>query len=101
MRLMRDTANAVIEGYDQAVWAVERNYKEDDVWKALEKFSSLRRVHVEELTKLPFADWQRGGQHSEYGHITILGQALHTVSHDAVHLRQLAALASRPGTKKT
>lgn len=100
MRLMRDTENAVIEGYDQAAWAVDRNYKGDDVWRALEKFRSLRRVHVEELIQLPFEDWQRGGEHSEYGHITILGQSQHMVSHDAVHLRQLAGLAGRPGARK-
>lgn len=100
MRLMRDGKNAVIEGYDQTAWAVERNYKGDDVWKALEKFRSLRLMHVEELTKLPFEDWQRGGEHSEYGHITILGQTLHSLSHDAVHLRQLAALAGHPGARQ-
>lgn len=100
MRRMRDGKNPVIEGYDQTAWAVERNYQGDDVWKALEKFGSLRRVHVEELAKLPLEDWQRGGEHSEYGHITILGQTLHSLSHDAVHLRQLAALAGGFGAKK-
>lgn len=49
---------------------------------------------------LPFEDWQRGGEHTEYGHITILGQTLRSVSHDAVHLRQLADLAGRPEAKK-
>ena len=100
MRLMRDKKNAVIEGYDQAAWAVERNYKGDDMWKALDQFQTLRRVHVDELTKLPIEDWQKGGEHAEFGHITILGQTTHSVSHDAVHLRQLAGLAGRPGMKK-
>jgi hypothetical protein len=96
MRKMRDQKNPVIEGYDQAAWAADRNYKGDDVWKALEKFRALRGMHVDDLKKLAFEDWQRGGKHAEFGHITILAQTLHSASHDAVHLRQLARLA---GTK--
>jgi len=93
MRQMRDQVNPAIEGYDQAKWAVERNYRGDDAWKALEKFRILRSAHVEDLKQLPFDDWQRGGKHAEFGLITIMGQSVHCASHDAVHLRQLARLA--------
>jgi hypothetical protein len=93
LRQMRDQKNPRIEGYDQAVWAIERNYQGDDVWKALEKFTALRSMHIDDLKKLPLEDWQRGGMHAEFGHITILGQTMHCASHDTVHLRQLAQLA--------
>ena len=97
MRAMRDTNNPRLAGYDQAQWAIERNYSAARLDDALSAFLRLRAQHVAELAALPVADWQRTGQHAELETITIVGHTLHLVSHDAVHLaqiaRQLAALA--------
>ncbi len=90
MRTMRDNDNPRIAGYDQAALAIERNYAGSDLHNALDAFLELRKQHVAELAALTPDDWQRLGQHSEYGSVTIMGHALHMVSHDFVHAAQLA-----------
>ena len=92
-RLMRDTDGPKITSYDPALWAVERDYTSQDLATAVSGFRSLREAHVSELEVISFEDWRRGGSHTEYGEIDILGHAIHIMSHDANHLRQIAHLA--------
>jgi hypothetical protein len=92
-RLMRDTDGPKITSYDPALWAVERAYASQDLATAVSEFRSLREAHVSELEAISFEDWQRGGSHAEYGDIDIIGHAIHIMSHDANHLRQIAQLA--------
>ena len=87
---MRDQDNPGIIGYDQAALAIERNYKNAGLGAALEGFKSFRQQTLTELSKLTPDQWQRTGQHNEMGQITILGQAIHHVSHDAIHCAQIA-----------
>ena len=87
---MRDQDNPAIIGYDQAALAIERNYKSADLDAALEGFKTFRQQAVTELSKLAPEQWQRSGQHNEMGQITILGQAIHHISHDAIHCAQIA-----------
>ena len=91
-RMMLGADNPRITPYDPAAWAIERQYASQDLEAALLAFRALRETHAGELVAIPFQDWHRGGEHEEYGHIDILGHALHIMSHDAVHLRQLARL---------
>ena len=90
MRSMRDIPDPKIAGYDQARWAIERNYAATDLGVALSAFLKLRATHVMELGGLSPEQWERTGQHSELGSITISSHTLHIVSHDAVHLAQIA-----------
>ncbi len=90
MRAMRDMDNPRLAGYDQAQWASERNYSAARLADALSEFLRLRALHLAELAALPAVDWQRAGQHAEMGTITIAGHTLHLVSHDAIHLAQIA-----------
>ena len=90
MRAMRDTDNPRLAGHDQAQGAIERNYSAARLPDALSEFVRLRALHAAELTALPAVDWQRTGQHAEMGTITITSHALHLVSHDAIHLAQIA-----------
>ncbi len=89
MRAMRDNDNPPIAGYDQDALARERNYAASNLHDALDAFLKLRAQHVEELVALRAEDWQRLGQHSEYGPVTIMGHAFHMVSHDFVHAAQI------------
>jgi hypothetical protein len=90
MRLMRDEENPRLAAYDQEAWAVERDYATADLPTAVTTFIQGRTIYVQELASLTEADWQRTGQHEEEGQITILSHTLHQVSHDAVHLAQIA-----------
>jgi len=87
---MRDQENPVIVGYDQEALARERNYKNADFRASLASFNALRRQTVSELSRLTPEQWQRRGQHTELGQITIFAQAIHHVAHDAIHCAQIA-----------
>jgi hypothetical protein len=87
---MREQDNPALVGYDQAALARERNYKNAGIYEALEGFKTFRQQTLKELSKLTPDQWQRPGQHNEMGQITILGQAIHHVSHDAIHCAQIA-----------
>jgi len=87
---MRDQENPVIVGYDQEALARERNYKNADFRASLASFNALRRQTISELSRLTPEQWQRRGQHTELGQITIFAQAIHHVAHDAIHCAQIA-----------
>jgi len=90
MRLMRDQHEPTLAGYDQEAWSRERNYAAADLRNAVDLFLSFRATHVAELTVLPPLAWERVGIHAEQGRITIATHTLHIVSHDAIHLAQIA-----------
>jgi hypothetical protein len=90
MRAMRDNDNPRVAGYDQEAWARERNYAASDLQEALDAFLKLRAQHVTELEALSKEDWERPGEHSEYGRITLMGHALHMAYHDVAHAAQIA-----------
>jgi hypothetical protein len=91
-RMMRDQADPRIAGYDQAALALQRDYAASQADHALSAFLAFRRQHTDELDRLNLAEWNRPGEHSEYGRITILEHAQHLVTHDLIHLAQLAAI---------
>ena len=90
MRLMRDEQNPWLAAYDQDAWATERNYAAERLETAVTAFLHLRAIYLAELAALPEVDWDRVGQHEEEGEISIRSHTLHLVSHDAVHLAQIA-----------
>ncbi len=89
-RLMRDEADPWLAGFDQERWAKERDYAAARLDEALATFLQLRATHLAELAALRPSDWDRPGRHEEQGQINILNHLLHLVSHDAVHLAQIA-----------
>jgi uncharacterized damage-inducible protein DinB len=90
VRLMRTQNNPVLEGYDQAQWVTERNYAAARLDKALDAFLKFRVVLLDELTSLSPLEWGLTGRHSEVGQINIVGYIHHLVSHDSIHLAQIA-----------
>lgn len=90
MRTMRDEANPVIHGYDQEAWARERDYAGDNIDSAFAAFVGLRAQHVADLEALRPDEWERPGQHSEAGAVTIRSHTIHIAHHDAVHAAQIA-----------
>ena len=90
MRLMRDESHPWLAAYDQDAWVVERHYAAERLETAVATFLQLRTIYLTELAALREEDWERSGQHEEQGEITIRSHTLHLVSHDAVHLAQIA-----------
>jgi hypothetical protein len=90
MRAMRDQTNPFLAAYDQERWAKERHYAQAQLHNALSAFCHWRAQFIAELAQLRPEQWERPGQHEEVGQITISSQALHIVSHDSIHLAQIA-----------
>ncbi len=90
LQAMRDQDNPLIYGYDQEALARNRNYRSADLRAALAAFISFRNQYLSALAALKPEEWQRPGQHNEFGRITILEHTVHHASHDAIHCAQIA-----------
>jgi hypothetical protein len=90
MQTMRDQDRPKITGYDQEALARERNYNETNLYAALNAFIVFRERHIAALSALSSEEWERSGEHTEFGRITIFAHTLHKVSHDAIHCAQIA-----------
>lgn len=90
IRLMNTQDMPLIPAYDQEIWAKERNYAAAQLDEALAAFVKFRAASIAELSALTPDGWERAGQHSEIGKITITNYIIHLASHDAIHLAQIA-----------
>ena len=57
----------ILDGYDQAEWAVRLRYNERDHAAAMEAFRATRANTLALIRTLTDADWQRTGWHTESG----------------------------------
>jgi DinB superfamily len=89
-RRMRDENEPFIAAFDQEQLARDRDYPSTDLAEALEAFERLRSRVLQLLAALDDRAWQRAGLHEENGRITIEAHIRHAISHDLVHLRQIA-----------
>ena len=87
---MRDQDVPTIIGYDQEALAREREYRHADLRIALSGFIAIRQQHLSVLSALTPEQWQRAGEHNEFGPITIFEMIVHKASHDAIHCAQIA-----------
>lgn len=82
----------VIQGYDEAAWAVRLRYNERDLTPALAAFRAARETTAQILPGLTDADWGREGWHTAAGRYsaeTWLGiYAVHAHNH-AAQIRRL------------
>jgi hypothetical protein len=90
METIRDQDDPLIHGYDQEELARKRNYAADDLRSALAGFMKFRERHITGLSALTPQQWERPGQHSELGTVTIMNHTQHMAAHDAVHCAQIA-----------
>ena len=70
LRKLMVEPNPVIEGYDEAEYAVKLKYNERDMAPALEAFRSARETTMQLLSIMSEQDWQREGTHTESGRYT-------------------------------
>ncbi|MFN8559519.1 MAG: DinB family protein [Dehalococcoidia bacterium] len=79
-----------LPAYDQEAYARDRRYLDADAAAGLTAFAAIRGRTVSLFRGLSPADLARPGRHEETGPITIGGLAEHVISHDLVHLAQIA-----------
>lgn len=78
-----------LPGYDDALWAIERDYRGQDPYETLEDFRRIREEHLAFLQELPPEAWERVGEHGYYGEITLRWLENHVCDHDQEHLQQV------------
>jgi hypothetical protein len=77
-----------LPAFDDTLWSIERDYREQDPHMTFEAFRKLRGEFTAFLKGLTEEQWQRTGNHSYYGEITLAWMAGHIIDHDQEHLQQ-------------
>jgi hypothetical protein len=83
--------NPVIQGYDEAEYAIRLRYNERDIAPALDAFKAARATTSQLLALMSEQDWQKPGTHSESGAYT----AEHWLKIYAAHAHNHAAQIKR------
>jgi hypothetical protein len=84
--------NPTLIAFDQNLWAANLDYARRKPKQSLDTFRRLRAENYELLKDLPPGAFNRAGNHTERGAVT-LGQLLETMAdHAESHARQLQAL---------
>lgn len=87
----RDTDGAVLQGLDEGQVALDHDYACADPSECLARYKSGRAAIVALLRGLPLDQWQRAGNHTELGPITLEAQAILIAVHDGNHRQQTLA----------
>lgn len=87
-RILREERPHLAE-QDDALWAIERNYREQDTRAALDEFRRLRAVLVRRLEELDDAQWMRTATHPRLGEVTLHVLMDRVCDHDAKHVQQV------------
>ncbi len=99
LRKLLTEEHPVIQGYDQAAWAVLLRYNLRDPDPALEQFKAVRETTAQLLEAMTDEDWRRTGWHSESGLYTaetwLEIYAVHAHNHAAQIRRLREALGHR------
>lgn len=92
--------DAALMPFDQDAWAKCLQYQAQSLKSALAAFGALRQAHVALFRMLPEPDWDKSGQHPEYGPLTLRQLVSHLADHDQTHLAQLERLCPPPKPRK-
>jgi hypothetical protein len=87
-RRIVDEERPYLPGYDDTLWAIERDYRGQDPRESFARFKQARERTVEFLRELPTDAWQRAGEHGYHGEITLQWMGDHLCEHDQEHLQQ-------------
>lgn len=85
----RDTESAVLQGLDEGQIAIDHDYARADPAECLHRYAAGRDAVVSLLNGLAPAQWQRIGNHTELGLVTLEVQAVLIAAHDGYHRQQV------------
>jgi hypothetical protein len=92
MRLVLAEENPTLTAFDQDAWARNLDYARRKPKQSLETFRRLRAENLELLTGLPESAFERAGNHTARGPVTLRGLVEGIAAHAESHARQLQAL---------
>lgn len=81
--------NPTLIAYDQDAWTKNLDYARRRTEQSLETFRRIRTENYELLKELPPAAWERSGNHSENGPMTLRTLLEGYTGHAESHARQL------------
>lgn len=87
--LLDHEGNPPLTSWDQVEVARARNDCAAEAGVLLDELHRERMASVELVRSLQTADWVRGGEHPEVGHLTIGDIVSEWVHHDRNHLKQM------------
>jgi hypothetical protein len=92
--------NPTLIGYDQDAWARNLDYPRRKPKTSLETFRRLRAENFELLKDLPASAYERAGNHTERGRVTLAGLLDTYTRHAESHAAQIARIRETyKGTK--
>jgi hypothetical protein len=107
-RQILEHENPALAGFDQDLWARLGDYRSWEPEDALNMFRLLREANIRMFSRLEAEQWQRSGEHSERGKITVRDLCRHMAAHDINHIEQIRKIldagnsdAPRNGPKPT
>ncbi|HYI25438.1 MAG TPA: DinB family protein [Thermomicrobiales bacterium] len=77
-----------LDEYDDSLWAIEHDYRDQDPRAALAEFSERRNALVNRLREIDDADWGRVAILAKPGRVTLHWLLDRLCDHDAKHLLQ-------------
>ena len=89
MTQTRDSDHPTLQGIDEGQVAVDHDYAHADAAESLARHKANRAALVAFLRTLSPGDWERTGNHTELGPITLTAQAVLVVAHDGYHRQQV------------
>jgi hypothetical protein len=84
--------NPVIEGYDEAQFAIKLRYNDRDMAPALEAFRSARATTSQLLNVMSEEEWKREGVHTQSGRYTVETWLTIYANHAHNHASQIQRL---------
>jgi len=92
MRAVLAEDNPTLTAFDQDAWTRNLNYAQRTPKQSLESFRRLRAENYDLLKNLPENAYQRTGNHTENGRVTLLEFVEGYAGHAESHARQLQAI---------
>lgn len=80
---------AFLTSYDQDLWANRLSYSKRNLTTAIELFRLLRKSTAELFEDLSDNDWERRGQHQQFGAMTIIDLVGMYAEHCENHVSQI------------
>lgn len=91
VKTILESQDAFIEGVDSDVWAVERDYCNQDGASAYKAFIKAQLELIDLLAGLDADDWQRTANHTIFGPTTLRELFVFAARHERLHIRQIQA----------
>jgi uncharacterized damage-inducible protein DinB len=92
--------NPTIVAFDQDKWAANLDYSRRKVKQSLETFRRVRAENYELLKELPESAYERVGNHTERGPVTLRGMLETYAGHAESHARQMQQIREAYKTTK-